>query len=56
VRVSGAGVDRKATGTAVTGSVTAAKIVGNLGKVSVALDGAGAGLVVGNVARVWEVQ
>lgn len=56
VRVAPAGVDRKATGTPLTGSVTAAKMAGNLGKVSITLDAADAKFVVGNVARLWEVQ
>ncbi|MEZ0256947.1 MAG: hypothetical protein ACAI37_16805 [Chthoniobacter sp.] len=56
VRVAPAGVDRNATGTPVTGSVTGAKMVGNLGKISITLDTADAKFVVGNVARLWEVQ
>lgn len=56
VRVAPADVDRKAIGTPATGSVTAAKMAGNLGKVSITLDAADAKLVVGHVARVWEAQ
>ncbi|MDR3406097.1 MAG: hypothetical protein P4L99_26660 [Chthoniobacter sp.] len=54
VRVAPAGVDRKAIGASITGSVAAAKMAGNLGKVTITLDGKDAKLVVGNVARVWE--
>jgi hypothetical protein len=54
VRVSPAGVDRKAIGAPVNGSVTAAKMAGNLGKVSITLDAADAKLVIGQVARLWE--
>lgn len=54
VRVAPAGVDRKAIGTPVTGSVTAARMAGNLGKVSITLDAADAKLAVGQVARLWE--
>ena len=56
VRVAPAGVDRKAIGMPATGSVTTAKMAGNLGKVSIALDAGSSPLVVGNVARLWEVQ
>jgi hypothetical protein len=56
VRVAPADVDRKAIGTPATGSVSAAKMAGNLGKVSITLDAADAKLVVGHVARVWEAQ
>jgi len=56
VRVAPASVDRKAIGTPATGSVTAAKMAGNLGKVSIALDAGSSPLVVGNVARLWEAQ
>jgi len=54
VRVAPAGVDRKAIGTPVAGSVAVAKMAGNLGKVTITLDAKDAKLVVGNVARVWE--
>lgn len=56
VRLAPAGVDRKAIGAPATGSVTAAKMAGNLGKVSIALDAGNSPLVVGKVARLWEVQ
>jgi hypothetical protein len=56
VRIAPAGVDRKAIGTPVNGSVTAAKMTGNLCKVSIQLDAADGKLVVGNIARLWETQ
>ncbi len=56
VRVASAGVDRKAIGTPVTGSVTTAKMAGNLGKVSITLDANSPAFVPGNIARVWDAQ
>jgi hypothetical protein len=56
VRVAPAEADRKAIGAPVTGSVTATKMAGNLGKVSITLDSGDAKLAVGKVARLWEVQ
>jgi hypothetical protein len=54
VRVAPAGVDRKTTAAPVTGSVSAAKMAGNLGKVTVTLDAPPTGFIPGNVARIWE--
>ncbi|MEI9896181.1 MAG: hypothetical protein WDN28_20530 [Chthoniobacter sp.] len=54
VRLAPAGVDRQALGTPVPGSVAAAKMAGNLGKVTVTLEAPAAPFVVGNVARLWE--
>ena len=56
VRVAAAGVDRKAIGTPATGTVAAAKMAGNLGKVTLTLDAAGAGFQPGVVARLWIVK
>ena len=53
VRVAPAGVDRKAIGTPVTGTISAAKMQGNLGKATVTLDAPATGFVVGGVARLW---
>ena len=53
VRVAPAGVDRKAIGTPVTGTISAARMQGNLGKATVTLDAPAAGFVVGGVARLW---
>jgi hypothetical protein len=53
VRVAAAGVDRKATGTPATGTVAAAKMAGNLGKVTLTLDAASADFRPGVVARLW---
>jgi hypothetical protein len=46
-------VDRKAIGTPFEGIVTTAKMAGNLGKVTLALDAASAGFQPGAVARLW---
>jgi hypothetical protein len=54
VRVAPAGVDRKPTAGPVTGSVAAAKMAGNLGKITVTLDAPSTTFVPGNVARLWE--
>jgi hypothetical protein len=54
VRVAPAGVDRKPTASPVSGSVAAAKMAGNLGKVTVTLDAASTAFIPGNVARIWE--
>ena len=53
VRVAAAGVDRKAIGVPITGVVVAAKMAGNLGKVTVTLDAAGGGFQPGGLARLW---
>jgi hypothetical protein len=53
VQVAPAGVDRKPTRTPVTGTITAAKMQGNLGKVTVKLDSEGKGFEVGALARLW---
>jgi len=54
VRVAPAGVDRKPTAAPVTGSVAEAKMLGNLGKVTVTLDASSTAFIPGNVARIWE--
>jgi hypothetical protein len=56
VRVAPAGVDRKPVSAPVSGTVAAAKMAGNLGKVTVTLDTAGSGFTPGTVARVWEAK
>jgi hypothetical protein len=53
IRVAAAGVDRKAIGTPGTGTVAAAKMAGNLGKVTLTLDAAPAGFQPGGLARLW---
>ena len=53
VQVAPAGVDRKSTATPVTGTVSAIKMAGNLGKVTVTLDAASTAFPVGDVARLW---
>jgi hypothetical protein len=53
VLVAPAGVDRKPTAPAVTGSVAASKMAGNLGKVTITLDAPAMNFQVGEVARVW---
>ena len=53
VRVAPAGVDRKPTMAPVTGTVAAAKMAGNLGKITVTLDAASTAFPVGGVARLW---
>lgn len=54
IRVAPAGVDRKPTAAPVAGSVTAAKLAGNLGKVTVVLDAPPVGFQAGSVARLWQ--
>ena len=56
IRVVAAGVDRKPIGTPGTGTVAAAKMAGNLGKVTLTLDAASAGFQPGGVARLWIVK
>ena len=53
VQVAPAGVDRKPTATPVTGTVSAIKMAGNLGKVTVTLEAASTAFPVGDVARLW---
>ena len=53
VRVAPAGVDRKPSSAPVTGSIAAAKMAGNLGKITVTLDAAPAGFQPGGVMRLW---
>ena len=53
VRVAPADVDRKPTTAPVIGTISAAKMQGNLGKVTVTLDAASTAFPVGNVARLW---
>lgn len=53
VRVAPAGVDRKATAPAVTGVISATKMQGNLGKLTVKLDAPSVGFVVGGITRLW---
>lgn len=53
IRVAPAGVDRKPTSAPVGGAITAAKMAGNLCKVTITLDAAGSEFPVGAVARLW---
>ncbi len=53
VRLAPAGTDRKPTAAPVTGTVTEAKMAGNLGKVTITLDTPSALFQVGAVARLW---
>ncbi|CAN5909033.1 hypothetical protein BH11VER1_BH11VER1_09300 [soil metagenome] len=53
VRVAPAGADRKATSAPVSGTVTEAKMAGNLGRVMVTLDAASGTFRVGDVMRLW---
>jgi hypothetical protein len=53
IRIAPAGVDRKAIGTPVTGTITAAKMAGNLGKATLTLDAAATGFQPGGVMRLW---
>jgi len=55
VKVSAAGVDRKAIGTSVSGVLSATKAAGNLTKVAITLDAA-AEFKVGDVGRMWAVE
>ena len=56
IRVAPAGVDRKAIGTPAAGVVAAAKMAGNLGKVTLTLNAVPAGFQPGGVARLWIVK
>lgn len=53
IRVAPAGVDRKPTSAPVTGTITEAKMAGNLGKVTITLDASSSAFPVGGVARLW---
>ena len=53
IRVAAAGVDRKAIGTPGSGTVAAAKMAGNLGKVTLTLDAAAGSFQPGGLARLW---
>lgn len=53
VQLAPAGADRKPASAPVEGTVTAARMQGNLGKVSVKLDGEAKGFEVASVARLW---
>lgn len=53
VRLAPAGVDRKPTSAPVAGTISAAKMQGNLGKATATLDAANPSLVVGGVMRLW---
>ncbi len=53
VRVASAGVDRKPTGEPLDGTIVAAKMQGNLGKVTVQLGGEAKGFAVSGLARLW---
>ncbi|MDB6140031.1 MAG: hypothetical protein JWO94_3103 [Verrucomicrobiaceae bacterium] len=56
VRLAPAGIDRKPTAAPVNGTVTEAKMAGNLGKVTVTLDAPATGFQPGVVARLWVGQ
>ena len=56
IRVVAAGVDRKPVGTPGTGTVAAAKMAGNLGKVTLTLDSASAKFQPGSVVRLWTTR
>jgi hypothetical protein len=53
VRVAPAGVDRIALGLPIEGTVSAAKMQGNLGKVTIKLDGGAESFEVAGLARLW---
>lgn len=53
VKVSAAGIDRKATGSPVSGTIAEMKMDRNLGKPTITLDGDPAGFNVAGLARVW---
>ena len=55
VRVASAGLDRKASGAGITGTVTATKQVGRVCKVTLAVDSAAEGFQVAGLARLWIV-
>ena len=56
VSVAAAGVDRKATGQKMSGTVVAAKMAGRLCKVTLEVGAAGDGFKVGGLVRVWMAQ
>jgi hypothetical protein len=53
IQVAPAGVDRKPTSAPAGGTITAAKMVGSLCKVTITLDAAGSDFPAGGVARLW---
>jgi hypothetical protein len=53
VRVAVAGVDRKPSGEPFDGTIVAAKMQGNLGKVTVQLGAEAKGFAVSSIARLW---
>ena len=53
VRVAAAGVDRKPGGTPITATIAAAKMAGNLGKVTLTLDATSADFHPTGLARLW---
>ena len=53
VRIAAAGVDRKPNSAPITGVIAAAKMAGNLGKISLTLDGESATFRPGGLARLW---
>jgi hypothetical protein len=55
IRVASAGVDRKAIGSGIAGTVTATKQVGRVCKVTLAVESAGQGFQVAGLARLWLV-
>jgi hypothetical protein len=54
IKAAPAGVDRKPTQAPVTGTITEAKMVGNLCRVAVTLDAPPSGFMPGVVARLWK--
>jgi hypothetical protein len=56
VRVAPAGIDRQPTSAPVTGTVTAAKKAGSLGKVTILLDDSSTAFPVSGVARLWTAR
>ena len=55
VRVAAAGVDRKPNAAAMQGTISTAKMQGNLGKATVTLDAAATGFPTGAVMRLWVI-
>ncbi|CAN5888491.1 hypothetical protein BH11VER1_BH11VER1_00040 [soil metagenome] len=53
IRIAPAGVDRKPTIAPVSGTITEAKMAGNLGKVTITLDATSTAFPVGDVVRLW---
>ena len=53
VRLAPAGTDRKPIAAPVEGTITAAKMQGNLGKVTVKIEGETQGFASGAIARLW---